>query len=81
MKRYRINNMNIYEADPVKKMRFIKKLVELDYMIAYDKQIIEHENKILLIPNRLTLLETYDIIKKVYPISYVVKNFKEIGLI
>ena len=81
MKRYRINNINIYEADPVKEMRFIKKLAKLDYIIAYDKQIIEHENKILLIPNRLTLLETYDIIKRIYPISYVVKNFKEIGLI
>ena len=81
MKRYRINNINIYEADPVKEMRFIKKLVKLDYIIAYDKQIIEQEEKILLITNRLTLLETYDIIKRVYPISYVVKNFKEIGLI
>ena len=81
MKRYRINNMNIYEADPVKEMRFIKKLVKLDYIIAYDKQIIEQEEKILLIPNRLTLLETYHIIKKIYPISYVGKNFKEIGLI
>lgn len=81
MKRYRINNMNIYEADPVKEMRFIKKLVKLDYIIVYDKEIIEHDNKILLTPNRLTLLETYDIIKRVYPISYVVKNFKEIGLI
>lgn len=81
MKRYRINNINIYEADPVKEMRFIKKLAKLDYIIAYDKQIIEQEEKILLITNRLTLLETYDIIKRVYPISYVVKNFKEIGLI
>ena len=81
MKRYRINNMNIYEADPVKEMRFIKKLVKLDYIIAYDRQIIEQEEKILLMPNRLTLLETYDIIKKIYPISYVVKNLKEIGLI
>ena len=81
MKRYRINNMNIYEADPVKEMRFIKKLVKLDYIITYDKQIIEQEEKILLMTNRLTLLETYDIIKRVYPISYVVKNFKEIGLI
>lgn len=81
MKRYRINNMNIYEADPVKEMRFIKKLVKLDYIIVYDKEIIEHDNKILLVPNRLTLLETYDIIKRIYPISYVVKNFKEIGLI
>lgn len=81
MKRYRINNMNIYEADPVKEMRFIKRLAKLDYIIAYDKQIIEQEEKILLIPNRLTLLETYDIIKRIYPISYVVKNFKEIGLI
>lgn len=81
MKRYRINNINIYEADPVKEMRFIKKLVKLDYIITYDKQIIEQEEKILLITNRLTLLETYDIIKRVYPISYVVKNFKEIGLI
>ena len=81
MKRYTINNMNIYEADPVKEMRFIKRLAKLDYIIAYDKQIIEQEEKILLIPNRLTLLETYDIIKKIYPISYVVKNFKEIGLI
>ena len=62
-------------------MRFIKRLAKLDYIIVYDKQIIEQENKILLIPNRLTLLETYDIIKRVYPISYVVKNFKEIGLI
>ena len=81
MKRYTINNINIYEADPVKEMRFIKKLVKLDYIIAYDKQIIEQEEKILLVPNRLTLLETYDIIKRVYPISYVVKNLKEIGLI
>ena len=81
MKRYRINNMNIYEADPVKEMRFIKRLAKLDYIIAYDKQIIEQEEKILLMPNRLTLLETYDIIKRIYPISYVVKNFKEIGLI
>ena len=81
MKRYRINNMNIYEADPLKEMRFIKRLAKLDYIIAYDKQIIEQEEKILLVPNRLTLLETYDIIKKIYPISYVVKNFKEIGLI
>ena len=81
MKRYIINNMNIYEADPVKEMRFIKKLVKLDYIITYDKQIIEHENKILLMPNGLTLLETYHIIKKIYPISYVVKNLKEIGLI
>lgn len=24
MKRYRINNMNIYEADPLKEMRFIE---------------------------------------------------------
>ena len=45
MKRYRINNMNIYEADPVKEMRFIKKLVKLDYIIAYDRQIIEQEEK------------------------------------
>ena len=81
MKRYTINNMNIYEADPLKEMRFIKRLAKLDYIIAYDKQIIEQEEKILLMPNRLTLLETYDIIKKIYPISYVVKNFKEIGLI
>lgn len=81
MKRYRINNMNIYEADPVKEMRFIKRLAKLDYIVTYDKQIIEQEEKILLMPNRLTLLETYDIIKKIYPISYVVKNFKEIGLI
>lgn len=81
MKRYRINNMNIYEADPAKEMRFIKRLAKLDYIIVYDKQIIEQERKILLIPNRLTLLETYDIIKRIYPISYVVKNFKEIGLI
>lgn len=81
MKRYRINNMNIYEADPVKEMRFIKRLAKLDYIIAYDKQIIEQERKILLVLNRLTLRETYDIIKRVYPISYVVKNFKEIGLI
>lgn len=81
MKRYRINNMNIYEADPLKEMRFIKRLAKLDYIIAYDKQIIEHENKILLIPNRLTLRETYILIKSIYPISYVVKNFKEIGLI
>ena len=81
MERYVVNDIKVYEADPVKEMRFIKKLVKLDYIIVYDKQIIEHENKILLIPNRLTLLETYDIIKKVYPISYVVKNFKEIGLI
>lgn len=81
MKRYTINNMNIYEADPVKEMRFIKRLAKLDYIVTYDKQIIEQEEKILLMPNRLTLLETYDIIKRVYPISYVVKNFKEIGLI
>ncbi len=81
MKRYRINNMNIYEADPVKEMRFIKRLAKLDYIVTYDRQIIEQEEKILLMPNRLTLLETYDIIKRVYPISYVVKNFKEIGLI
>lgn len=81
MKRYRINNMNIYEADPVKEMRFIKRLAKLDYIVTYDRQIIEQEEKILLMPNRLTLLETYDIIKKIYPISYVVKNFKEIGLI
>ena len=81
MKRYTINNMNIYEADPVKEMRFIKRLAKLQYIVTYDKQIIEQEEKILLTPNRLTLLETYDIIKKIYPISYVVKNFKEIGLI
>lgn len=81
MKRYTINNMNIYEADPVKEMRFIKRLAKLDYIVTYDRQIIEQEEKILLMPNRLTLLETYDIIKKIYPISYVVKNFKEIGLI
>lgn len=81
MKRYTINNMNIYEADPVKEMRFIKRLAKLDYIVTYDKQIIEQEEKILLMPNRLTLLETYDIIKRVYPISYVVKNFKEIGLV
>ena len=81
MKRYRINNINIYEADPVKEMRFIKRLAKLDYIVTYDRQIIEQEEKILLMPNRLTLLETYDIIKKIYPISYVVKNFKEIGLI
>lgn len=81
MKRYTINNMNIYEADPVKEMRFIKRLAKLDYIVTYDKQIIEQEEKILLMPNRLTLLETYDIIKKIYPISYVVKNLKEIGLI
>ena len=81
MKRYRINNMNIYEADPVKEMRFVKRLAKLDYIVTYDKQIIEQEEKILLIPNGLTLLETYDIIKKIYPISYVVKNLKEIGLI
>lgn len=81
MKRYRINNMNIYEADPVKEMRFIKRLAKLDYIVTYDRQIIEQEEKILLMPNRLTLLETYDIIKRIYPISYVVKNFKEIGLI
>ena len=81
MKRYTINNMNIYEADPVKEMRFIKRLAKLDYIVTYDRQIIEQEEKILLMPNGLTLLETYDIIKRVYPISYVVKNFKEIGLI
>lgn len=81
MKRYIINNMNIYEADPVKEMRFIKRLAKLDYIVTYDRQIIEQEEKILLMPNRLTLLETYDIIKKIYPISYVVKNLKEIGLI
>ena len=81
MKRYRINNMNIYEVDPLKEMRFIKRLAKLDYIVTYDKQIIEQEEKILLIPNGLTLLETYDIIKKIYPISYVVKNLKEIGLI
>lgn len=81
MKRYTINNMNIYEADPVKEMRFIKRLAKLDYIVTYDKQIIEQEEKILLVLNRLTLRETYDIIKRVYPISYVVKNFKEIGLI
>ena len=81
MKRYRINNMNIYEADPVKEMRFVKRLAKLDYIVTYDRQIIEQEEKILLIPNGLTLLETYDIIKKIYPISYVVKNLKEIGLI
>lgn len=81
MKRYTINNMNIYEADPIKEMRFIKRLAKLDYIVTYDRQIIEQEEKILLMSNRLTLLETYDIIKRVYPISYVVKNFKEIGLI
>lgn len=81
MKRYIVNNTKVYEADPAKEMRFIKRLAKLDYIIVYDKQIIEQEEKILLITNRLTLLETYDIIKRVYPISYVVKNFKEIGLI
>lgn len=81
MERYVVNDIKVYEADPVKEMRFIKKLVKLDYIIAYDKQIIEHENKILLIPNRLTLRETYIIIKSIYPYSYVVKNLKEIGLI
>ncbi|WP_133014951.1 hypothetical protein [Clostridium cuniculi] len=81
MKRYIINSINVYEADPVKEMRFIKRLVKFDYIITYDKQIIEQEEKILLMPNRLTLLETYDIIKRIYHISYVVKNFKEIGLI
>lgn len=81
MKRYRINNMNIYEADPLKEMRFIKRLAKLDYIIAYDKQIIEQEEKILLIPNRLTLLETYDVIKSIYPYGYIVKSLKEIGLV
>ena len=74
MKRYTINNINIYEADPVKEMRFIKRLAKLDYIVTYDKQIIEQEEKILLIPNGLTLLETYDIIKKTYHISKKIIN-------
>lgn len=81
MERYIVNNTKVYEADPAKEMRFIKRLAKLDYIIVYDKQIIEHDNKILLVPNRLTLLETYIIIKSIYPYSYVVKNLREIGLI
>lgn len=81
MERYIVNNTKVYEADPAKEMRFIKRLAKLDYIIVYDKQIIEQERKILLVLNRLTLRETYIIIKSIYPYSYVVKNFKEIGLI
>ena len=81
MKRYIVNNTKVYEADPAKEMRFIKRLAKLDYIIVYDKQIIEQERKILLVLNRLTLRETYMIIKSIYPYSYVVKNLREIGLI
>lgn len=81
MKRYIVNNINVYEANPVKEMRFIKKLASMDFVIVYDKQILEHEEKILLVPNDLNLYEAYKIIKEVYPYSYVVKNLKEIGLI
>lgn len=81
MKRYIINNINAYELDPVKEMRFIKRLVKLNYIIVYDKQIIEHERKTLLIPNKLTFLEAYYIIKIIYPYSFIVKNFNKIGLI
>lgn len=81
MKRYIVNNTKVYEADPAKEMRFIKRLAKLDYIIVYDKQIIEQERKILLVLNRLTLRETYIIIKSIYPYSYVVKNLREIGLI
>ena len=81
MKRYIVNNTKVYEADPAKEMRFIKRLAKLDYIIVYDKQIIEQERKILLVLNRSTLRETYIIIKSIYPYSYVVKNLREIGLI
>lgn len=81
MERYIVNNTKVYEADPAKEMRFIKRLAKLDYIIVYDKQIIEQERKILLVLNRLTLRETYIIIKSIYPYSYVVKNLREIGLI
>lgn len=81
MKRYIVNNTKVYEADPAKEMRFIKRLAKLDYIIVYDKQMIEQERKILLVLNRLTLRETYIIIKSIYPYSYVVKNLREIGLI
>ena len=53
MKRYIVNNINVYEADPVKEMRFIKRVIKLDYVVIYDRQIVEGDNKILLIPNRL----------------------------
>ena len=79
MKRYIVNNINVYEADPVKEMRFIKRVIKLDYVVIYDRQIVEGDNKILLIPNRLTLFAANNIIKEIYPFSYVVKNFKEIG--
>ncbi len=81
MKRYIINDINTYELNPIKEMRFIKKLIKLNYIIAYDKQIIEHERKILLVPDKLTLLQVYYIIKIIYPYSFIVKNFNEIGLI
>lgn len=81
MKRYIVNNINVYEANPVKEMRFIKKLASMDFIVVYDKQILEHEEKILLVPSDLSLYEAYRIIKEVYPYSYVVKNLKEIGLI
>ncbi|WP_297994139.1 hypothetical protein [uncultured Clostridium sp.] len=81
MKRYIINDINAYELDSAKEMRFIKRLVKLNYIIAYDKQIVEHERKILLIPNKLTFLEAYYIIKIIYPYSFIIKNFNEIGLI
>lgn len=79
MKRYIVNNINVYEAEPVKEMRFIKRVIKSDYVVIYDRQIVEGDNKILLIPNRLTLFAAYNIIKEIYPFSYVVKNFKEIG--
>ena len=79
MKRYIVNNINVYEADPVKEMRFIKRVINLDYVVIYDRQIVEGDDKILLIPNRLTLFAAYNIIKEIYPFSYAVKNFKEIG--
>lgn len=80
MKRYTVNDfINVYEANPVKEMRFIKKLANMDFVIVYDKQILEHEEKILLVPIDLNLYEVYRIIKEIYPYSYVVKNLKEIG--
>lgn len=82
MRKIQVGNIRLYEVNPTKDNNIMELLINYDYIIIYDKTIIDKNDNIwLLAPCDLKPREYYRLIKEVYPISYAVYNMLEVGFI
>ena len=77
-----IGTKPVYKINDINKNRgVIDKLLERDYIIAYDGHILGEGNFYIMVPAWLSVKEIYKSIKNIYPNGLAVYNLLEIGCV